>query len=504
MPVLLKVKERIVGPSGYYSVQNEWYGYQEDFRYTIGLPGLKGFGVGCCRPEVLPPEMTPLRGCHDRESPNYGNYRHEPSASIVCFLPSHYIEIQGGNNSNGPHFGQPVVISSYQTENSVLPRTFRNGGEEIPGIFIDKYPISNGRADGSGLPNTLNGQAGEFPLEGGISVSRPLHWPVSASAPKRKRSSPFSFLNSQVLNPGQQTPSNNLEGCWAVARSRGLAFHPVPIWVYSHLAFLSLAHTQALLGSDGLPIEGATSRAAWMDAPPYSPKGNNNLWSDNDAPAIQFRRFDVEGNSKGRPGQDFRAYTDAAWVGNVSNSATGRTTHNGQLNGIVGLNGNQWECAPGLTNIDGTPDGYRMVADSVDWASLDNNDFSQIETVSLIPEESDNGIWWSDSNSWVYLTPTIGGTFHPTSSWAGQPTRRAMTECLLPRSAGTSLSQEGTSQFGGDGFRMRHVQGLLPLYGGSWAYGSTAGIFSVCLDRIANSVSNRRTGCRSLIFPRVS
>lgn len=93
MTILLKVKERIVGPRGIYGIQNEWYGYTDEFKYTIGLAGLIGFGVGCCRPELLPDDMAPMPGCEDRFSPNYGNYIHIPSASIMCFLPKHFIDI---------------------------------------------------------------------------------------------------------------------------------------------------------------------------------------------------------------------------------------------------------------------------------------------------------------------------------------------------------------------------------------------------------------------------
>jgi len=71
---LLRVKERIVGPSGIYNIQNEWYGYADEFKYTIGLAGLMGFGVGCCPPELLPADMALLPGTEDRFSPNYGTY----------------------------------------------------------------------------------------------------------------------------------------------------------------------------------------------------------------------------------------------------------------------------------------------------------------------------------------------------------------------------------------------------------------------------------------------
>jgi hypothetical protein len=66
---LLRVKERIVGPRGLWDIDNEWYGYSDEFKYTIGLAGLMGFGVGCCPPELLPSDMALLPGTEDRFSP---------------------------------------------------------------------------------------------------------------------------------------------------------------------------------------------------------------------------------------------------------------------------------------------------------------------------------------------------------------------------------------------------------------------------------------------------
>jgi hypothetical protein len=505
MTPLLKVKERIVGPSGCYNIQNEWYGYADEFKYTIGLAGLMGFGVGCCRPELLPDDMALMPGTEDRWSPNYGNYVHVPSASIMCFIPRHFIDIQGGANTNAPTYGQPIVISNAATGAAVLARMFRNAGSELEGVFVDKYPISNGRPDGSGLPNSTSGAPGELPNAGGIAVSRPLHWPVSATPISGTLRSPFSLLTSQALNPSQGTPANNLGGCWAAVRSRGTVFHPVPIWVYSQFAYLSLAHAQALIDSSGNPIAGATANAAWMDVLPYAPKGNNNNnCTDVNQAALRFDRTDVAGHvSSGRAGEDHRAFTGAAWIGSVSTPSVERTTHNGQLSGVVDLNGNQWECAPGLTNTGGTNAGYRVVADSVDWGTISSNGTAAggimnagTAKVQLIADVSDNGVWWTDASAYVYMIPAVGGTYHPASSWSGEATKQAMTECLLPRQSGTSATQTSTNHFGGDGLFRRHLSDLLPRTGGNWGVGAAAGVFTVALNSASGTADGH--GCRSL------
>jgi hypothetical protein len=321
---------------------------------------------------------------------------------------------------------------------------------------------------------------------------------VSAVAATGATRSPFSYLNSQALNPTQGTPANSLGGCWAAMRSRGVDFHPVPIWVYSQLAYLSLAHAQALIGGSGNPIAGATSNAAWMDVLPYAPKGNNNNnCTDVNQSALRFDRTDVAGNvNSGRAGENNRAFTGAAWIGSVATPSVERTTHNGQLSGVVDLNGNHWECAPGLTNTGGNNAGYRVVADSVNWGSISSNGTADggimnasTAKISLIADVSDNGVWWTDANAYIYMIPAIGGTYHPISSWSGETTRQVMTECLLPRAAGTNTGQVSTNHFGGDGLFRRHSSDLLPIVGGNWANGGTSGVFTVNLNFISTSAS---------------
>ena len=125
------------------------------------------------------------------------------------------------------------------------------------------------------------------------------------------------------------------------------------------------------------------------------------------------------------------------------------TTHNGQLSGIADVNGNQWGIAPGLTSVTSgmDRDGYRMLPSSVAWASIssNNNIRSAAGLISLAAETApgpDDGIWHPDANAWSYLTPHAGGTFHPTAGWSANATRRAMSECGIPRELGTSPTSD--------------------------------------------------------------
>ena len=500
MTVLLKVKERIVGPSGCYNIQNEWYGYVNDFKYTIGLPGLMGFGVGCCPPELLPDDMALLPGTEDRFSPNYGTYIHVPSASIVCFIPAHFMDVQAVGNTNAPTYGTKVVISSTQSGNAVLPKAFQNAGSNLAGVFVDKYQGSNCRPDGSGLPNSTTGNPGELPNTGGIFASRPLQWPVSAIAISGTLRSPFSLCNSTALNGAATTPANNLGGVWALCKTRGADFAPLPIWIRSQIAFLSLAHAQALLDNTGTPIAGATNNAAWMDVAPYAPKGNNSGGADTNKTSLQFARTDIPGhNGSGWAGEGNRAFTGAARISGAA--AVEHTTHNGQLSGIVDIGHNQWDTCPGLTTVGTGAGDFRLFPSSADWVATSSNTSitGAAGVISLIAETApgdDDGVWWAAAGASNFLVGNGGSTFHPTSNFSSA-TKRAMTESLLPRQLGTSSTQTGTNIYGGDRFFSARVNNLLPRVGGGWDAGASAGVFGVFLN-ITATADNSFNGARAV------
>jgi hypothetical protein len=499
---LLRVKERIVGPSGYFNIQNEWYGYADEFKYTIGLAGLMGFGVGCCPPELLPPDMALLPGTEDRFSANYGTYIHVPSASIQCFVPSHYMDVQAVGDTNAPFYGTKVVISNTQSGDAVLPKAFQNNGSNLAGVFIDKYQGSNCKPDGSGLPNSTTGNPGELPNSGGIFASRPLHWPVSATAVSGTLRSAFSLCDSDALNAAiTVAPANNLGGVWQLCKTRGAAFAPLPIWVRGQVAFLSLAHAQALLDTSGVPIAGATNNAAWMDVAPYAPKGNNNNGSDVNKTSLLFSRTDIAGNASGRAGENHRAFTGAAYIGTVATPAVEHTTHNGQLSGIVDVNGNQWDTCPGLTTVGTGAGDFRLFPASADWTATSSNTSitGAAGVISLAAESdaaADDGVWWAAGGVSNYLVAHADGTFHPSSAFA-DATLQAMTECILPRQLGTSLTQTGTNIYGGDRFFSARVNNLLPRVGGGWGSGAVAGVFGVDLDFTATS-TNVNNGARAV------
>lgn len=501
---LLRVKERIAGPSGIFGIENEWYGYRDQWRYTVGLAGMSGFGIGCCPPELLPADFAPLSaGTYDplREHPHFGNYIHIPSASIVCFIPAHYIDVQAPGNTNAPFYGTKVVISDTQSGDAVLPKAFTDSGQSLIGVFVDKYQISNGKPDGTGAPNNTSGPGGT-PLTGGIAVSRPLQWPVSATTKDNGGTdfnSPFSLVNSTALNTAATTPANNSGGVWALVKTRGADFAPIPIWVRSQIAFLSLAHAQALLDTGGSVITGATTKAAWMDVAPYAPKGNNNNGADVNKSSLQFARTDLTGHSSGFAGRSSRAFTGAALINGAP--AVEHTTHNGQLSGIVDIQGNQFDIAPGLTCTGTSAGDMRLFPSSGDWtATTGNASITGATGVLSLAAESgaaaDDGVWWTSTGTSNYLVAHADGTFHPSSEFS-DATLRAMTETMLPRELGTSLSQTATNIYGGDRFYSDLVNDLLPIVGGYWVDTASAGVFYVGLGS-PSSASGGGDGARAV------
>jgi hypothetical protein len=222
-----------------------------------------------------------------------------------------------------------------------------------------------------------------------------------------------------------------------------------------------------------------------MDTAPYAPKGNNNSGADINKTSLAFSRTDISGNVSGWAGESSRAFTGAARIGNLS--AVEHTTHNGQLCGIVDVNGNQWDITPGLTNNTGTNAGYRVFSDLDDYTTVSSNAGINGATnvISLAANVSDDGVWWGNDNAWIYLIPDVGGTYHPSSTWSANATRKAMAECGLPRQSGTSLTQTSTNIFGGDGLYRAHRSDLLPRIGGNWGGGALAGSFAVILSGVS-------------------
>jgi hypothetical protein len=95
---------------------------------------------------------------------------------------------------------------------------------------------------------------------------------------------------------------------------------------------------------------------------------------------------------------------------------------------------------------------------SADWTATSSNtsitgDAGVISLAAESDAAADDGVWW-DAAVTNFLVGHADGTFHPSSAFA-DATLQAMTECILPRELGTSLTQTGTNIYGGDQISLR-------------------------------------------------
>ena len=141
-------------------------------------PGEKGFGVGPAPLEISTYYgLTPMAGCWDPDSKNYGNYT-DAQGNVMVYVPRHYIAenytTDGKMTSVDIYYPVTMDYKNYNVKltsngtivdtvirdrfnndtrlkagtklyNSlknrlVLPRCFVNKEKVLPGLFIDKYP----------------------------------------------------------------------------------------------------------------------------------------------------------------------------------------------------------------------------------------------------------------------------------------------------------------------------------------------------------------------------
>lgn len=273
----------------------------------IGTPGRQGFGVGICLSP--PPGFTPMTGCTDPASKNYGNYQYS-DGSIMVWIPAFYMRIGHASNPTYAAYGANSIdilpASAYTNETTANShgyyrhRAFVNNGANRDGFFVDKYQCSN---------------------NAGTASSIALGMPLTSTA--ATGNSPFSGLTG--------TPTDAYHGAIVAAKTRGTAFFCASVFIFDALARLQTAHAQAAT---------STTYCAWHDAAGVTnyPKGNNNsaLKDINDT--------SVTYTAAGASGTPLLALTG-------SGTPFAKTTHNGQACGVADLNGNVWEIAIGLSSI---------------------------------------------------------------------------------------------------------------------------------------------------------
>lgn len=405
---------------------------------SIGTPGQLGFGVGIA-PEI-PTGFAAMTGTTDPASANYGNYQFS-DGSVMVYIPAFFYKYGTGSNGLAVNvvdvkpYGFFTDVAAANAQGYALHRAFYNGGAIRPGVFVDKYQCSN---NGGTASSIRNGN------------------PLSSSSAHN----PFSGLTG--------SPSNIYAAAINAAKTRGTRFFCNTQFIGAALALLANAHASASTN---------TTYCAWYMAGANFPKGNNNnaLGDANDATIAYV--------SDG--------YSNAGKTGSANFPA--KVSHNGQLSGVMDLNGNMWEIRLGLTS-NGT--NYYLLKTSVDVGTITSGNTLATDA------------WGATGLAAMY--DNIGATYESmqaTSSFknigaAGQVlsaatsgTAWAAAGAGIPLSTGTG----GSNQFGNDGLWDYRPNELCVISGGSWGDGSNAGVWALSLGDVRGS-SNGNIGFRAASY----
>lgn len=277
---------------------------------AIGIAGQQGFGVGVYGgdpADLAAMRLTPMEGCEDPTSDNYGNYIHT-NGSIMCCIPAFCyrlgkdtapsykrddvdaLEIKDATKF--PQFSHNAVFSSPDFgDDWILHRAFVDGNKLKSAFFIDKYLCSN-----------VNGQA--------VSV-KDADWLMCCDDITKP------YFTKQISGTvGQAYDAITL------SRARGDYYSLVTCYQWSAISLLSLAHGQAATSADA---------CAWYDANHTTnfPKGATSEYG---------RDFNDDSIK-------YTCHSYGSWFARTgAGTPFNKTTHNGQASGVADVAGvcNQW------------------------------------------------------------------------------------------------------------------------------------------------------------------
>ena len=310
-----------------------------------------------------------------------------------------------------------VLISDTEQSGYVIHRAFINAGKELDGFFIGKYQMS----------------------ANGLSKKNVAVW--------------HSVQGNAYLAKAQE--KNN-----TLSKSQ---YTIINIFMFNALAILAKAQSQA------------GRNAAWMDVPPYLPKGNNNSGSDVNDSSVRFTGSQPATCGSGVP--------------------FAKTTHNGQNCGVADLNGNVWEFALGITcdgakfyyvkestdftkfvHTDGTGASNAVQHAWGDTAYLNNPNgfYEELSTTRIPYGGSSEHISFGNADNQVFPFTTDKRDQNYVQCCAG-----------IPLTSGSmNGSSAGTEEFGNDViyYVNRKTNHLMLLLGGAYTGSADAGVFAQHLN----------------------
>ena len=396
---------------------------------SIGEAGGMGFGVGVYGGDDADLEamgLSPMDGCYDITSDNYGNYLHT-NGSVMCFIPAFCYRI---GNSAAPSYSRDTknaleirdaqefesfvpgaaFTSANMGDGWILHRAFVDGGVVKRGFFIDKYLCSN---------------------QNGVAASvKGADWLMCYSGTDK------TFYTKAMGGEGCAYDAITL------SRARGDQYSICSIFQWSAISMLSLAHGQAATSADA---------CAWYDSGHTTnfPKGNTNQLKDYNDSSLTFTT-----HTYGSP---------FAKTGTCSNFA--KSTHNGQNNGVADVAG----CCNQLTLGAGNPSGgkFSMIKPSVAMHSI-TKDNRSTSTGSANWDQITGHAMSSDGDRYFGGTAFYGDTSGVKWSACG----------VIPTGNQTSA----VALFGGDQMYTYYSADIPIKVGLGYSWGSKAGVWCRSFD----------------------
>jgi len=415
---------------------------------SIGVAGTAGFGIGVApsNVDIASKGLSPVFGHDDPRSDSFGNYIHT-NGSIMCFIPKFYYRVGSVSSPNYDRYGlntlDIVGSETFQDESEanangyILHRAFIDGGLAQEGFFIDKYIAS------------------KSPTNANVAVSVKNGVPISLTA----------TASGLTTSAGMTGCTGILADSVVLSKARGGSYQCSTVFMYSALSMISLCHGQY-----------ATNNVdcAWFDPTGINnfPKGCNddNLRDANDPSVVFVSAGDSLYPSKNRTG---------------SGEPFAKTTHNGQNCGVVDLNGTMWETAIGLTMGGSSSTASNTVANNTLYVLKESESFANLTsgwngatdafaTTANLASKYDaftTDIPLSSLGGWISWGNGATPVFYSNQNGV----ERAVCG-VVPPNAG--LSASGINMLGQDGVYRYTRENLFVRSGGSWADGSSAGVFA--------------------------
>lgn len=328
----------------------------------IGVAGEQGFGVGVYpgdEADLVAVGLSPMDGCDDPASDNYGNYVHT-NGSVMVFVPAFCYRIgqptapsYERDGANALEIGAPELDG---TDGWILHRAFIDGGQQKLGFFMDKYLCSKSASNSN------------------IAVSV-------------KNANQISLSSSYINSSSMTGCSGYIYDAITLSRARGDQYACVSCFQWSAIAMLSLAHGQAVTSSEN---------CAWYDSGYTTnfPKGSNNSSSLNDVNDTSVK---------------FTAHSkNSSFAKTGSGVPFAKTTHNGQASGITDINGCMYQPLLGIVQS-GTSGTYMVAKESFkmhDFTTSNYNASSNFDSVSGMAASGSG--YWGNGTTCVFNTSASG------------------------------------------------------------------------------------------------